>query len=653
MSGLQFKYPQLFDQSTSQTTPIAVNTLMARVAVEPMEQAATPLKVDFDQHDVEHIDDYEDLDLNIIEAQQLLMTRFVDNVEHELEELARLQDVPIPRSIGSTEALPAPKLAYAFCEGEAVSVLMRVDHDPVLEQQAQGRDDPLAPMSGTLLSNLTVADPVAEFSEAGGKILSKQIRGPVVPPTDGKVANLDKFTAKCDDLKTVIDQTKAKLDQIKTAAKQADTLFANFAPDAGQFGNHLVNMLAQLDPIFLASANMLTLPIKYRTALTNNLLNMLRGSGAAAVTTQLTAMFNVIDKANAAINDVRMRVAKVSEQSKTASISYKAVFNQSSQVVALSRFQKTLGPSVTNLTTFVEALQTRLDQATGSLGSLATAAVAVTQTPDQLVNASSTYTKFNDLFGQLLPFIEPMITQARKVPPLVETLYTALDSTFRDMQTLFTATQTIVLICRKAEAQVISADVFRGLCTRINSAVAPFEGFLAQLQAQAINQPLSTGMKSKVAAVPVPVVGTTPGPNPTKATPPTNPSPKSATLAVKTANTALGGAPFDIITSLIGPKIFEAINAKLATFANISELDTQLAKLNALNPSTAKTNFDKFNGAITSLVSALEPKAVAAANINSAAINPLLDQAKAQTLVAVVQSIETAMVGAIRPTVGT
>ena len=626
---------------------------MARVAVEPTEQAATPLKVDFDQHDVEHIDDYEDLELNIVEAQQLLMTRFVDNVEHELEDLAHLQGISIPPSTGSTEALPAPKLAYAFCEGEAVSVLMRVDHDPVLEQQAQGREDPLAPMSGTLLSSLTVADPLAEFSQAGGKTFSKQIQGPVVSPTGGKVPNLDKFTAKCDDLKTVIDQTKAKLDQIKTAAKQADTLFANFAPDAGQFGNHLVNMLAQLDPIFLASANMLTLPVKHRTALTNNLLNMLSGSGAAAVTTQITAMFNVIDKANAAINDVRKRVAKVFAQSKIASTSYKAVFNQSSQVVTLSRFQKTLGPSVTNLTTFVEALQTRLDQATGSLGSLATAAVAVTQTPDQLVNVFSTYTKFNDLFSQLLPFIEPMITQAKKVPPLVETLYTALNSGFSDMQTLFTATQTIVLICRKAETQVISADVFRGLCTRINSAVAPFEGFLTQLQSQAVNQPLSTGMKFQGAAVPVPVVGTTPGPTPAKATPPTNPSPKSATLAVKTANTALGGAPFDIITSLIGPKIFEAINAKLSTFANISELDTQLAKLNALNPSTAKTNYDKFNGAITSLVSALEPKAVAAANINSAAINPLLDQAKAQTLVAVVQSIETAMVGAIRPAVGT
>lgn len=218
-------------------------------------------------------------------------------------------------------------------------------------------------------------------------------------------------------------------------------------------------MLTQLDPIFLASANMLMLPIKYRTGLTNNLSNVLSGSSAAAVTTQITAMFIVIDKANAAINDVRKRVAKISGQSKTAATSYKAVFNQSSRVVALPRFRKTLGPSVTNLTTFVEALQTRLDQATGSLGSLATAAVAVTQTPDQLVNAISTYTKFNDLFDKLLPFIEPMITQAKKVPPLVEMLYTAFNNVFSDMQTLFTATQTIVLICRKAEAQVVSAEI--------------------------------------------------------------------------------------------------------------------------------------------------------------------------------------------------
>ncbi|KAK0515155.1 hypothetical protein JMJ35_002534 [Cladonia borealis] len=662
--GLQVKYPQLLDQLPSQNALVAGKAMMARVAVEPMQQGAAPLKVDFDQHDVEHIDDCEDLMLNTVKEQQLMMTKFVDNVEHELEDLARQQGVVIPPSTGSTEGLLAPKLAYAFCEGEAVSVCMRVDHDPVLKQQANMLDNALAPMSGTLPSSRVVVAPVAELSATGSTELTKQIRGPVVSPTGGKVLNLDKVKARCDDLSAVIDQGRAKMNQMKAAAEQADALFASFAPDAGQFGDHLVKMLAQLDPMFLASSNMLMLPIKYRTALTINLSNMLKGSAAAAsVTNQITAMFTTIDKANTTIDDIRKRLAKIDDQCKTASASYKAFFNQSTQIVASSRFPKTLGPSVINLATLVEALKSRLDQAASSLGSLATSAVAVTQNLDQLVDATGTYAKLNDLFGQLLPLIEPMVTQAKQIPPLVDTLYTALNGAFGNMQTLFSATRIIVLMCRKAEEQVVSADVFRSQCTRVNSAVAPFESFLAQLQAEATPQP-STGKKSFVAAVatpaaastptptPTPAPGPTPGPTPTKVTPPTAPNPKSPPAAVKLANTALGGAPFDIVTSLIGPKIFEAMNKQLETFVNISEFDSQLANLNKLQQSTAKANLDKFNRAITGLVSALEPKMGAAADVNTAAINPLLDQAKAQTLVTVVQSIETAMVAAIKPATG-
>ena len=635
---------------------------MARVAVEPMQQSSAPLKVDFDQHDVEHIDDCEDLMLNTVKEQQLMMTKFVDNVEHELEDLARQQGLVIPPSTGSMEHLLAPKFTYAFCEGEAVSVCMRVDHDPVLKQQATMLDNALAPMSGSLPSSRVVAAPVAELSATGSTELTKQIRGPVVSPTGGKVLNLDKVKSRCDDLSAVIDQGRAKMNQIKAAAEQADALFASFAPDAGQFGDHLVKMLAQLDPMFLASSNMLMLPIKYRTALTINLSNMLKGSAtAASVTNQITAMFTTIDKANTTINDIRKRLAKIDDQCKTASASYKAFFNQSTQIVASSRFPKTLGPSVINLATLVEALKSRLDQAASSLGSLTTSAVAVTQNPDQLVDATGTYAKLNDLFGQLLPLIEPMVTQAKQIPPLVDTLYTALNGAFGNMQTLFSATRTIVLMCRKAEEQVVSADVFRSQCTRVNSAVAPFESFLTQLQAEATPQP-STGKKSFVAAVatpaaastptPTPAPGPTPGPTPTKVIPPTAPNPKSPPAAVKLANTALGGAPFDIVTSLIGPKVLEAMNKQLETFVNISEFDSQLANLNKLQQSTAKANLDKFNTATTGLVSALEPKMVAAADVNNAAISPLLDQAKAQTLVTVVQSIETAMVVAIKPATG-
>jgi ABC-type transporter Mla subunit MlaD len=604
--------------------------------------APGPLWVDFDQRDVLHLDDFEDLQSGVVEDRLHMMDDFV---KHEFEEEAKLQDsAAVPSNTPSApvvvgDAHFAPKFAYAFSEGEAVSVLMRVDHLRISDELAKVGMEALAPMSATPSSRLTgldVAAPVAELSASSSGVVARQVKASEV-----KSPKLDQFSAKCAELSTTIAKAKANIGRISAATKQLDALFASVAPEAGQFGEHLVSMLAQLDPSFKSSTNMLALPIKYRPALTVNLAAILKSAGApASVTNQISDMFKNIDKANNAIKGVRVLLDKIGTQSKNASASYKAFFTQSIQIASPSLFPQTLGRSVTNLSGLVEALQARLDQVTSNFDTLARVGKSLVENPGQLVDPTATFTNLDEQYSKLVPLVDVTIAQAQKLSPLVDSLYAALADAHKVVQTTHNATKTAMQICRKAEAQVVSADVFRGLCARLHSAVAPFETFLAQLQAQAT--PTSPVPTQRSAVSTSPQAATISPPVSQTKTPVPTPSPQSA-AAVKKANDSLGGAPFDIVTSLIGPKIFEAMNKNLDAFAKIKEFDEELAKLTSLQQTVAKNGLDKFRSAIANLVKAVEPKDASALASAAAAdtVNSLLDQAGAQSLADIMKTIET------------
>lgn len=670
----------MLEPAPDQTAAAGGKSLTARVASEPVFPT-----VSFDQQVVEHIDDWEDLNLDIVKEQQRLMTKFVDVIEDEIGLLdafdAPMHGVkldhhdPNPGTVNDPPLKPgehpeAPKLTYADFDGEAVSVLMRVDHDRVHDEQENGLKIALVPMDTTFsrqtVSTTLGAPPVAMEPPAVTEMFS----------SGGKAPKLEQFTIKCDELSTIITKAKANIERVKNAAGQADALFASFAPEAGKFSEQLVKMLAQLDPMFTASTDALALPLKYRTALTVHLSALLTKANAPPIVArQISDMYTTINNVDKAIKTARSQLTKVVDKSKSASVSYQAFFAQASRAVAPSRFPASLGPDVTSLSALIVIIQVRLDQAAASFTSLATMGQNLVKNPDVLVDPSATFSKMDALYDRLQPLLNATTSQAQQLSPLVDTLYATLSSTFTDMQSLFDATQGIVKTCRAAEAQVISADVFRGLCTRINLAVAPFESFLAGLPSPTdTSTPIKT---SRMVATTVPEISTktvelieaapptqlfsqtVTQPKPSTTTPAVPPVPPKPTTtpqnsqtiaaAAKTANKALGGAPFDIVASLIGPKLFDAMKAKLDTFVNLGELEVQLNKLTALKAAVVKENVDKFNAAIANIVKAVDNKGTATLSNNTALINPLLDQAGAQSLAGIVKEMETLLAGAIKP----
>ena len=610
---------------------------------------------------------FEGATLDVVEYRLCLMDKFVKAVEDEDEEEEKQEENVLATSVPGSQRValtassapngvgihsdskasevvlatvttsaqpvellpPAPKLGYAFFEGDAVSVMMRVDHSRVVDEQTDGRTEALAPLSGNLAVRLADRTMIAPMA----------IATTTVSPSGGKAPKLDEFIVKCASLTTAIAQAKASVGRISAAAQQADAQFASFAPEAAQFIDHLITMLGRLDPLFTASISMLELPLKYRTALTHNLSEVFKEAGtSASITNLVPAMFAFIGKADAIVKGVRDHLAQVVEQSKTASTAYKAFFDQTSQIRSSSLFPKTLGINVTSLSTLVAALQSRLDRAANSLTTLSTLGQTLTQHPDQLVDPTATWTKLNELYGRLGPLVDATVAEAQQLPTLVEALYAALTDAYADVQILYGATSTIVKLCRDAEAQVVRADIFREQCTRINTAVAPFEGLLAQLQVQADPQ-LHKRLLVATAAAATP-------PPPAAAIPATPPAPPSPAV-VKAANDALGGAPFDILTNFLGPALFQMMNTQLDKFVHIGDLDAQLTKLATLKQATVKEHCDKFSSAIANLVKVVEPKAAAAAN--AVATNPLLDEASSQSLTAVVKDIQTVMASAVKP----
>ena len=590
-----------------------------------------------------HLDDFEDLAPRAVEDQIQSMDIFV---RHEFEKEAELLKpaentvVPPTTSPGPTVTEEAPKFAYAFSEGgETVSVLMRVDHLRISEELSKVGLDAFAPMSAipsSRVANLDAAPAVADMSASGSGVVSRQATSTAI-----KMPKLEQFSAKVIELSTAVAKAKVNIGRIGPAAKQLDAVFASIAPEASQFGDHLVSMLARLEPLFKSSSDMLALPIQYRTALAVNLADLLKSAGAPAyITTQISDLFKNIDKATAAINKVRGLLAKLDTQSKKAATTYRAFFSQSILVASSASFPQTLGRSVNNLSGFVEALQARLDQATSNFESFARSGKSLLEDPGQLVDPTSTLASLDEQYGKLALLVDTTITQVSNLAPLVDLLYTASADAHKVVQITHKATRTAMQICRTAEAEVVSADVFRGLCGRLYSAVAPFQTFLAQLSGQVT--PTTSPPTSRVSGV-TSTQTTSISKQVSQMKTPVPPSSTPSLATIKKANETLGGAPFDIVASLIGPKIFEAMNKNLDAFAKIKDFEVELNQLTSLQQDVAKKGVDNFRIAVANLVKVVEPKDIStlASSTTVESISSMLSQADAQSLADIMKTIET------------
>jgi hypothetical protein len=435
----------------------------------------------------------------------------------------------------------------------------------------------------------------------------------ILSPAGGKAPKLDEFVKKCASLSTTIAKAKVYLGRIRTAAQQTDADFASFAPESIDFSGHLTTLLQQIDPLFTGSINLLELPLKYRTALTQDVGEFLHAAGASpAALDFFPALFASLDKANHAIKAVHERLGKIVEESKTMSASYKTFFAHAMEICYPAKFfSKATG---TNLTTFVAALQNRLDGAAAGLATLVKFYETLAQHPEKITDPTNTFAKLDLLYGKLLPIVDATATQAEQLSPLVDALYAALSDAQADVRVFFKATKTVNDLCRAAESQVVSADSFRGLCGRINNAVAPFEGMLAKLQVQKDSLTL-----------PEPKI-----------------EPPDVKGAVKAANDALEGKPMEIFTSFLSSSLSSAVGALVEQFVGVGDLEAQLTKLGTSVSAPMTAHIDSFAAAINKLGIALDPKAGGAAT----SVSVLLDDASAKSLAGIVDEINAVVAAA-------
>ncbi|KAK1749330.1 hypothetical protein QBC47DRAFT_442017 [Echria macrotheca] len=666
--GLRLKHPELFQAGSNPT--VSQGKKLARVAGVPTpsllsedmvssvssEEEAIDLvqhylsNMDFLVTDVERVDGLDivpDLPQPPPSNQSLALEASLPQEglkAPENGESAALTDMPMAVSAVSAAPanpdllglpLPAPTLGYAFYEDESVSVLLRVTHQMVLDQQASARTQELAPLSSI---------PVVHRSHRVA-----------AAATAGRSPKLGGYISKCADLSVAVNKAAASVAAIGAAATQADTDFASFAADAAQFGDHLSSMVQQIKPMLAASTTMLQLPIKYRTALTQAVAEAVRDAGAsAAVQALIPALFATIDQTNTVINDVRKGLDAIESKTQSLSVDYQAFYNHASQITSPSRYSQTLGLAVTSLSSLVAALQGRLATTAVNLKALATAGETLFQQPDTLTD--ETAAKLDALYGRLEPLVDATLTQTQQLPSLIDALYTALAGVRGDLQTFFQATHRVSQLCSAAEKQVVSADTLRALCTRINDAVGPFEAILAQLHVQADTvSPASApaGGSPAIAHRVAAIVATTPSPPPPSSKNAGGPADKSrapASIAqppaavLKAANDALGGAPLQLLQRLLASALFAAIDKVVAELPGISDMEDELRNVAGMLEKKAELEqrLQSFESAVKQLIDIAVPKAagVAAAAASGAVVtNPLLDDASSRAFVDVVGEI--------------
>lgn len=508
------------------------------------------------------------------------------------------------RESGDDEAAldVAQKLDYAIYDGDFVSVLIRVVQDSVLQDQADARSAVLPPMSSMFAVQLAAANTTSPVHRVMARRAVDTVS--VTSPSAGKAPKLDEFANKCAALNTTVEKAKAYMSRINAAAKQADQDFGTFATESVEFSKHLIALLDQIDPLFTGATNLLELPLKYRTVLVKDVGQFLHAAGASpAALDFFPALFASLDKADHVVTAVRERLGKIKDQSKTMSDSYTKFFAHAKDICYPEKlFPKSTG---TNMTTFIAALQSRLDGAITGLATLVQINKALVEHPEKIADPTTTFTKLNELYAKLLPIIDATFAQAEKLDPLVNTLHGALSEAHKDVQIFFQATKTVSDLCRAAEAQVVSADSFHKLCDRINSSIAPFDSMLAELEVQ----------KDSL---------TLPEPN--------------LNSAVKTANDVLNGQPMEIFNTFFSASLATALAAVTDQFIGIGDLEAQLKTLSTtLSATTTTTHIDAFAAAITQLGGALDPKTADAA----ASVSVLLDSAGAKSLGEIITEIST------------
>jgi hypothetical protein len=415
--------------------------------------------------------------------------------------VAQPASAPLPRSV--------TRMDYAMSEGKSVSVLLRMSHTRVL--QSQSRSSLIIPALGpapALSEELPQVEAVLKFGPktashsdtAGASITFDDpgIPSPNVPvsatpvsnatataaatdlnnnppfTSNGRCPNYDEFCGKFPELEACISTAVCDLQRLQPAASQADADFATYSPDAVAFVDHYGSMLQGLDPILKAMQDLIALPLSYKSALTQDLVEYIPQSFTEPI-------FSGIDQISAVVSKLQSQINNASSEATRVATAYRAFHDHVVRVCATDRFSK-FGQGVINLESWIRALQARLDTSLrtftllrkmGKNGIEDDEARTGTSTAESLASIDA-------VFKTLLPILEGTVSDMKQLPGQVQVVYDALLAVHADVYRFFQATKVVSEQCGQVEHKVVAADIIRARCERVHQVIIPFQSVLEQ-----------------------------------------------------------------------------------------------------------------------------------------------------------------------------
>ncbi|GKT61037.1 hypothetical protein ColTof4_01150 [Colletotrichum tofieldiae] len=580
------------------------------------EPPAAPVNVSgsgFHDVDVLSHETHKDKVVKEIEAFQDEMDHFVENADNPS---------------GFTDVNPSaklPKFGYALFDGDPVSILIRIGQKRVVDQQAACLLEPLVklPSPEVIMSSMDGATAPSKSS------------------SEAKFQGFDNYAAKRRELLVEIGKAKAFLARVEEAAIKVDDGFSSFKPEALAFCGYYASMLGGLDPVLKASQELLGLPLKYESVLTQNMSKWVKDLGLPDVlsTHLVPGLYKVVGQAKAAIAALEVEKQHAVQKATTAEEAYAGFHAQVARACSKDRFPNVLGLGVINISFLIRVLKSRLDSTENAYEAIHNIGESISLNRDKMMTETDTvWEKLGAVYNDLLPVMDVTLKDIKEIPERLVDLYDSMAIIHRNVQTFFQATATILDLCRKVEAKVMAADKLQTYCARINNAIGPFEVVLEEFGVHPDDP--TTGGEATSASV--------------------------TQNLLKGVNERLS-QPLESLSDVLSEGLFLGIQALVEHYINLDYVNVEMDALEKTLRQKFSDDIERFDKAVQKLIQLVEPKSNimytvpasvdnGSSNSNSPTIfdriegsdltrfqvsNPVLDENTAQALQQILREINT------------
>ncbi|KIK53187.1 hypothetical protein GYMLUDRAFT_1026964 [Collybiopsis luxurians FD-317 M1] len=424
--------------------------------------------------------------------------------------------MPIESDIPSEQGSFAPKLSYATYQDQSLSVLIRTLHPRIIDNFSAYASSTLPELTATTskpsntmartsafaarprLPAALPAEPALASAQLGPifvkslenkgqsfKVSASTMHVPggattAVTDTGAMYPGFAKFKDIVAKLKLSTDSAEDSFNTIRPALTQADNIFGAFDPRSTEFVDHLIHMLNGLDPLLEFISHFMKLLLSYQKPLTQSLVKLLDEPGIAKV---VDVMFEIVTRLYGSVDLFQNHRNTLLEEITMFKNTYTSFGMFAQKICSSIPDSQTLGPTVTNLMSFILTVSSRSQTALYSFDQAVVMAESIFDyhlekpDPELLKQLDATCAKLADAAQTTLEGVQ-------KIPEKVVALHAALKNLYSDLQSYYIPLQAagkISSCCKDAEVKLIAADHVGDFCHRINVFFAPFRSMLDSL----------------------------------------------------------------------------------------------------------------------------------------------------------------------------